>query len=105
MVQQKLICWICWNRKKYVNVTKLRHLLIMKTLETMFEGTDNTKQVHKDILPVCQHCTDIEFKPFLVLLNHILSFFPQVVRLWNSLPKDITNIQNKTNFNKKVEIF
>ena len=61
-------------------------------------------QVHKDILSVWQHCTDIEFKPFLVLLNHILSFFPQVVGLWNSLPKDITNIQNKTNFSKNVEI-
>ena len=43
----------------------------------------------------------------LVSLNHMytLSFFPQVVRLWNTLPKDITNIQDKTNFSKKVESF
>ena len=43
----------------------------------------------------------------LVSLNHVytLSFFPQVVRLWNTLPKDITNIQDKTNFSKKVESF
>ena len=87
----------------------------MKTLETrrsvaqlkiFHDLIDNIKQVRKDILPVRQRCIGIKFKPlFGIIKSYSLSFFPQVVRLWNSLPKDITNIQDKTNFSKKVESF
>ena len=85
----------------------------MKTLETrrlvaqlkiLPNPIDNTKQVRK--VPVRQVCTDIKFKPlFGIIESYPLSFFPQVVRLWKGPPKDITNIKNKTNFSKKVEIF
>ena len=67
---------------------------------------DNTKQVCKDILLVCQLYIDIKRKLlFGIIKSYTLSFFPQVVRLWDSLPKDITNIQDKTNFTEKVESF
>ena len=83
----------------------------MKTLDTkrsvaqlkMFHNfIDNTKQVCKDIPPVCQCCIDIKFK---LLFGIIKSFFPQVVGLQNILPKDFTNIPDKTNFSKNVESF
>ena len=67
---------------------------------------NNTKQVCKDILPVVQHCIDIKFKPlFGIFKSCALYVFPQVVRLWNSLPKDITNTEDKTNFSKKLKVF
>ena len=115
MVQRKSICWIFCNWKNDVSVTKLRHSVGMKTLNTrrsvaqlkMFHDLiDNTNQVCKGILPVCQRCIDIKFKPlFGAIKSYTLSFLPQVVRLWKSLPKDITNIQNKTNFSKQVKSF
>ena len=115
MVQRKLIHWIFCNWKNDVSVSKLRHSLGMKTLntrrsvaqlKTFHDLIDNTNQVCKDILPVCQRCIDIKFKPlFGIIKSYTLSFFPQVVRLWKSLPKDITNIQDKTNFSKQVKSF
>ena len=108
MVQRKSMNWICCNWKNDVSVTKLRHSLGIKTLEArrsvaqpnMFHNLiDNTKQVRKDILPVHQRCIDIKYKTlFGIIKPYNLSFFPQVVRLWWRLPKDITNIQDKTNF-------
>ena len=93
MVQQKLIHRICCNLKKDVSVTKFRHLLGMKTLETrrsvaqlkMFHNLiHNTKQVHKDILPACQPCSDIKFKPLLGVINAILQFCCREQTIWES---------------------
>ena len=96
MVQRKSICWIWYNWKNDVSITKLGHSLGMKTLDTrvsvaqlkMFHNLiDNTKQVRKDIPPVYQRCIDIKFK---LLFGIIKSSFPQVVGLRNILPKDFT---------------
>ena len=68
MVQRKSIRWICCNWKNVVIVTKLRHSLGMKALETrrsvaqlkiFHDLIDNRKQVCEDILPVRQRCIDI----------------------------------------------
>ena len=59
----------------------------MKNLETrrlvaqremFYNLIDNTKQVRYDILPVCQRCIDIKFKPlFGVIKSYVyFAFFP-----------------------------
>ena len=115
MVQRKSIRWIFSDWKRDVSVTNLRQSLGMKTLETrrtiaqlktFHELIHFTKHVEKEILPKRQRCLDIKFKPLYgCIKSYSQSFFPHVVKLWNSLPRNIINMKNKIGFNKEIEKF
>ena len=115
MVQRKSIRWICSKWQRDVSVTNLRQSLNMKTLEhrrktsqiKMFhELIHGTKQISKDTIPKRQRCKAVKFVPMLgCIKSYTNSFFPQTVKLWNSLPQDITKIEDKSTFNEKLASF
>ena len=84
MVQQKSICWICCNCKKYVSVTKLRQPLGMKTLETrhsvaqlnMFhELIDSKSRFGKTTFLLASNSLILNLHHCLASLNHILHLY------------------------------
>ena len=114
MVQRKSIRWICSDWRRVTSVTSLRESLGMKTLETrrtiaqlkmFYDLIHFNKHVQKDILPKRQRCSDMKFKPLYGRIqSHSQSFFPHMVEIWNSLPKNIINLKDKVAFNKEIEL-
>ena len=61
------------------------------------------KYVDKSILPTRQRCKNIKFQQLLgSIQSYTMSFFPQAVKLWNELPKDVASIKDINLFINKI---
>ncbi len=111
-VQRKSLRWIynIWDRKS--SPTSLLRDAQLDTLEKrrkiirlkfFHDVLHNLKHVDKSILPNRQRCKNIKFQQILgSIQSYTMSFFPQVVKLWNNLPSEVTSIEDRNLFFSKI---
>ena len=113
MVQRKSCRWIMnqWGQKfsptqmiKKLSIKSLENRRKISKIKMLFDIENRLKFVSTDIIPRRQRCKNVKFIPMNgSILSYSNSFFPNSVGIWNNLPSDITNIDNRNLFIDKIE--
>lgn len=113
-VQRKSLRWIYnkWDTessptalRKSANIDTLEKRRTINRLKIFHNLHYGLKYVDKSILPTRQRCKNIKFQQMLgSIKSYTMSFFPCVVKLWNSLPNHVTSIEDCNLFTNEISV-